>query len=134
MNNTTTQNSVSDGNYWKILTFRYGFDIRNPSKEDLERAATELFQETLPEMTEDDYKDHPAAWLRYGLDDGPMFVLEVHRSGTVILERWADTDYVRELYPPKQWSVHNATDVVRLWQMLGEGKISELEREGAVLR
>src|SRR5262249_45055584 len=48
-------------------------------------------------MTAADYAEHGAASLRYGFDDGPMYVIEVDRLGRVRFEEWADQDYENEL-------------------------------------
>src|SRR5262249_31700824 len=64
---------------WVILTRRYGDDTRSPTATQLAEAVAELYQETLPGMSEGDYAEHGDASLRYGWDDGPMFVLAVNR-------------------------------------------------------
>jgi hypothetical protein len=118
---------------WVILTSRYGGDTRNPSAQDLVKAAHELFNESIPGMMPSDYAEHPSAWLRFGSRDGAMIVLEVDRHGAVSLERWADQDYERELAPAVRWTVGTPDEVVRLWSLLAEGRFRELtpdERPG----
>ena len=56
---------------WVILTRRYGGDVRNPTAEELALAIEELYVEDLQGMTEADYEEHGAAFLRNGFDDGP---------------------------------------------------------------
>jgi hypothetical protein len=77
---------------WVILTARYGSDTSAPTNADLARAIEELYVEDLPGMTEAHYEEHGAAWIRHGFDDGPMYVLEVTRTGIVRFEEWADQD------------------------------------------
>jgi hypothetical protein len=77
---------------WVILLRRYGTETRSPSTGDLAKAVSELFDESIPAMTESDYREHGAASLRYGFDAGPMFTVEITRSGSATLEQWADQD------------------------------------------
>jgi hypothetical protein len=86
------ENSRQGAGAWVILSVRYGGDIRNPSPQQLQQALGELFEENIPGMTEADYMDHPSAWLRYGFDEGPMYVLDVYRDRSVIFAKYADQD------------------------------------------
>jgi hypothetical protein len=93
-----------------------------PSPSELNNAVTELFHEDAPDMTEADYAEHGVAHLRYGFDDGPMYVLEVSRTGKATLEEWADQDFEQELRPARTISV-TAQQAVDLWRLLTDGKI-----------
>jgi hypothetical protein len=77
-------------------------------------------------MTEGDYAEHCAASLRFGFDDGPMFVIAVDRLGTVAFEEWADQDYERELVPPRQRNEVPEEQALRLWNWLADGEIDRL--------
>jgi len=84
---------------WAILSTRYGGDIRQPSHEQLVQAIDEVVAEDPNGMAERDYAEHPNAWLRYGFDDGPVYVIDAYRGGTVICSQFAeqdDNDPVRE--------------------------------------
>ena len=108
---------------WVILTRRYGGDTRSPTVPQLSEAVAELYHETLPGMTERDYAEHGAASLRYGYDDGPMYVLEVSRLREVALEEWADQDYGQELAPPRRMREVPEDLALRLWSGLADGQI-----------
>ena len=110
---------------WLILTRRYGADVRDPSDTDLAAAVDELFVENLPGMTEGDYAEHGAS-LRYGFDDGPMYVIAVGRSGTVVFEEWADQDYEEELVPPRTAQGCSQTDALHRWTLLARGDVDGL--------
>ena len=69
---------------WTILTRRYGGDVRDPSPADLAAAIHELYHEDLAGMTSADYEEHGSATLRYGFDEGPMFLVTVTRAAKVI--------------------------------------------------
>jgi hypothetical protein len=111
---------------WVILTRRYGGDTRSPTAAQLAEAIAELYRETLPGMTQADYAEHGAGSLRYGYDDGPMYVLEVDRLRTVRFEQWADQDYDQELAPPREMRLVSEDRAFRLWVWLADGQIDQL--------
>jgi hypothetical protein len=115
---------------WVILSCRYGADIRQPSDEDLAGALSEIFHENLPSMTEGDYAAHPSAWIRYGFDAGPMYVVEVRRGGRVQFSQWADQDYETELERETAMDGVSEEDALRLWKLLAGGEIDTVKAEG----
>lgn len=114
---------------WVILTRRYGGDARGPTVAQLVEAIVELYHETLPGMTESDYAEHGAASLRYGHDDGPMYVLEISRLRTVTFEEWADQDYEQEMAPPGRLREVPQDEALRLWSWLAEGEIDRVRSQ-----
>ncbi|EOA03838.1 hypothetical protein HFRIS_015811 [Herbaspirillum frisingense GSF30] len=73
------------GNAWCYLEYRYGDSSVAPTRDEIMVAVKELYEENLPDMTEDDYDEHGDASLRYGYDDGPgqctflkLLVRELH--------------------------------------------------------
>jgi hypothetical protein len=114
---------------WVILTRRYGGDTRSPSVAQVAEAVAELYHETLPGMTEGDYAEHAAASLRYGYDDGPMYILEISRLREVRLEEWADQDYEEELAPPRRMREVQQVQALRLWSWLAEGQIDRVRSQ-----
>jgi hypothetical protein len=114
---------------WVILTRRYGSDTRSPTVAQLAEAVAELYHETLPGMTEGDYAEHGAATLRYGYDDGPMYVLEVSRLREVTLEEWADQGYEQELAPPRRMREVSDDQALLLWSWVAEGQIDRVRSE-----
>jgi hypothetical protein len=108
---------------WLILSRRYGGDLRDPSAEDLDRAVDELFLENLPGMRESDYAEHGAAALRYGFDDGPMYVVEIDRVGNARFEQWQDPDFERELAAPLATRLASPAEALRLWSLLAAGDV-----------
>jgi hypothetical protein len=108
---------------WVYLLCRYGDEIGSPTVEQIRAAAHELFNENIPGMTEADYDEHGAASLRYGFDEGPMYVLEITRGGLARWEEWADQDYNEELTPVREISEITPERAVALWVELAEGNI-----------
>lgn len=114
---------------WVILTRRYGGDTRSPSAVHLAEAIAELYHETLPGMTEDDYAEHGAASLRCGSADGPMYVLEVSRLGDVRLEEWSDQDYAQELAPARTIREVPQEQALQLWGWLAQGQVDRVRSQ-----
>jgi hypothetical protein len=122
--------STSERPAWVILTSRYGGDIREPTVDELCRALADVYHENDPSMTEGAYAEHPNALLRYGFDAGPMYVLNVYRSGTVYFSQWADPDYESELEPELERINVSEREAHRLWELLSAGKMDEIKASG----
>lgn len=103
-----------EGGWW-ILTTRWGVDIVSPTTAQLQGALEEVFSAKDPE--------HPNSWLRFGRDNGPMFVLDVYEGGTVVFEEWADTEFELELASPRQLTGATQAIALRLWQLLRQGDL-----------
>jgi hypothetical protein len=106
---------------------RYGGDTREPTTDQLRRGLAEVYHESIPSMTERDYAEHPNASLRYGFDDGPMYLLNIYRSKTVYFSQWSDQDYERELEPELERINVSESEAFRLWDLLATGKIDEIK-------
>lgn len=109
---------------WVILNRRYGEDIRDPSPEQLADAIRELYVEDLSGMTEADYEEHGAGSLRFGSDDGPMYVLEATRGGILRFEQWADQDYEVQLSPTRTMTSAPQALATELFVQLASGDIA----------
>ena len=94
-----------------------------PTPDEISAAVKELYEENLPGMSEGDYEEHGASSLRYGFDEGPMYVLEITRHGTARLEEWADQDYETELCPMREVKALAQETAVLLWNYLAAGEI-----------
>ena len=94
-----------------------------PTLDQISAAVHELYEENLPGMTERDYGEHGAGSLRYGNDDGPMYVLEITRHGTARLEEWADQDYETKLCPIREVKGIPREKAILLWEHLAAGEI-----------
>jgi hypothetical protein len=105
---------------WVVLTRRYGGDFRQPSDKQLAQAVDELFTEDLPGMKESDYLEHPNAWLKYGFDDGPLFVADASRSKTVSLSKYADQDDDDPLTEVTFEVDRNSLLMLWVWLAMGE--------------
>ena len=114
---------------WVILTLRYGEDRRNQTAADLTEAVAQMYHETTPGMMEGDYEEHGSAWLRFGYDDGPMFVLTIKRHGEVTFEEFADQDFERELRPCRvMWNVPES-HTLQLLTWLAHGDVERVRSQ-----
>lgn len=111
---------------WFILSRRYGGDISGPTLEELRVALDQVYEEKLPSMTLADYEEHPSAFVRYGTDTGPMYVLYVDRSRTATLEQWADQDYGEELAEPLTIENVSRDQALAMWTTLQSGQVEAL--------
>jgi hypothetical protein len=114
---------------WFILCHRYGGDTSDPSLEELRAALDEVYDENHPSMTLADYEEHPSAFVRYGTDTGPMYVLYVGRSKTATLEQWADQDYGAELAEPLNIENVSRDQALAIWIKLQSGQIETLRSD-----
>jgi hypothetical protein len=118
---------------WTILTRRYGADVRHPSHTQLLAAVNELYDENIAGMEESDYAEHPNAFLRSGTDDGPMFVVDAYRSGTVILVKYADQDFGEPSHEVTLTNVRRET-LLALWASLVSGDFGRILTECPLCR
>lgn len=107
---------------WVILSTRYGGDIRQPSQRELAQAIDEVVTDDL------DDAEHPNAWLRYGDDDGPVYVVDAYRDGTVICSQFADQD---DVDPVSKTTLEDVTreQLLSLWKRLADGDIASIRAE-----
>jgi hypothetical protein len=106
---------------WLVLTSRYGADSRDPLEPALANAVNDL------QKNKDD-TEHPNAWLRYGLSDGRVFVLEAYTSGTVYLQEFKDQDDSDPTESHEQNGVA-PEDMLRHFQLLASGDLDGLKKE-----
>lgn len=111
------------GDSWCYLLHRYGEETGTPTPDEIAIAVKKLYEENLPGMTEGDYDEHGDASLRFGHDDGPMYVLTPTRHGNARWEEWADQDYEVELCPMKEAGMLSQEKGILLWEQLAAGKI-----------
>lgn len=109
---------------WFILTKRYGEDVRDPSQLNLQEAVSEIVD---PAFADD--VEHPDTWVRYGHDEGPMYVLTYSRSRRLSFEQWADQDYETELAPPSHMLDVAPAVAERLMWLLGSGELAAVQQE-----
>lgn len=106
---------------WWTLTRRWGAVVRSPADAQLRDALEELFSSRDAE--------HPNAWLCFGRNGGPTFVVDVYEGGTIQFDEWADTEYERKLVPTRCITRAPLPVALRLWQLLRLGDVAALRTE-----
>jgi len=114
---------------WSILTTRYGDHKKSPTAGDLSAALYELYHENISYKTESDYAENPNACIRCGFNDGAICLLDLHRTGKLIFQQWADQD--SEKPPAAEITVENVTEdqARRLWDLLMDGEVEKVKAE-----
>jgi hypothetical protein len=95
---------------WSYHLFRYGDEISAPSVEQVRAAVSELYHENIPGMAEGD-DEHGAASLRYGYDDGPMYVLEITRHGVARWGGMGGPGLQRRNLPDQRAAIHSSGSI-----------------------
>ena len=108
---------------WCYLQYRYGEEKKAPTREDIAAALEQLNEENLPGMAEAGYEEHGSASLRYGYDEGPMYVLDITRHGTARWEEWADQDFDMVLRPMMEMNSLSREKALLLCEQLAAGDI-----------
>jgi hypothetical protein len=105
---------------WVTLTSVDGRDIPAPTEQQLAAALADLYGRRKKANAE------PAsAALRFGYDDGLMYVAEVSSSGDIQFEEWSDSDCELALAAPRRMKA--SQDQAReLWAMMARRQVSRI--------
>lgn len=103
---------------WVVLTSPDGRDTPNPTGEQLAAALATVYQSGSP--------DHDGgATLRFGYDDGLMYVAEVNSAGEVRFEEWSDRDCEMALAQPRRMHA-SREQALQLWNWLAQRQVSRI--------
>lgn len=106
---------------WCTLSTRWGEDIPEPEYIDLREALDDVWSVV--------DKEHPNTWLRLGVEDGPMYVLDVYGSSRIVFEQWVDADYGERLAPASVLVGVALDDALKLWDAMHRGDLESVKRE-----
>jgi len=109
---------------WFILTKRLGSDVITPSPSVLDAAMREVVD---PSHAGD--IEHTSAFVRFGYDEGSMYVLSYDTSLRLTFEQWADQDFEVELAPTAYLSNVSPSNAARLMQELSAGAVDRVKQE-----
>lgn len=107
---------------WLTLTSVDGRDIAAPTEKQLAAALAEVYalgKKGVPPG------DPPTAALRFGYDDGLMYVAEVSCTGDVRFEEWSDRDCEIALAAPRRMSASKAK-ALELWSLMARRQVSKI--------
>ena len=113
---------------WLTLTSMDGRDIAAPTEAQLTAVLAELYAP----LRKGKGKAAPApaaepasAALRFGYDDGLMYVIEVSRGGAIRFEEWSDRDCELALAPPRRMSA-DLPLAQQLWSLMARRQVSRI--------
>ncbi len=107
---------------WVTLTRADGHDIASPSEQQLAAALADVFKRPQAGATP---RDAASAVLRFGYDDGLMYVAEVSSSGDLQFEEWSDSDCELALAAPRRMKAGKA-QAQELWAMMARRQVSRI--------
>ena len=107
---------------WVTLTRADGRDIASPSDQQLATALTELYRQSIPGASP---ADLASAVLRFGYDDGLMYVAEVNCAGDISFEEWSDSDCELALAAPRRMK-GSQEQAQELWMMMSRRQVSKI--------
>jgi hypothetical protein len=111
---------------WVVLTSVDGRDIEAPTDKQLAAVLAEIYARNKPRTKKADAAAEPAsAVLRFGYDDGLMYVAEVSSSGEIRFEEWSDRDCELALARPRRMTANQA-EALQLWYLLARRQVSKI--------
>ncbi|NHZ93367.1 hypothetical protein F2P45_30810 [Massilia sp. CCM 8733] len=117
---------------WLTLTSMDGRDIAAPTEAQLAAVLAELYAPLRKDKGKGKAKSPPAASaepasaaLRFGYDDGLMYVIEVSSGGQIRFEEWSDRDCELALAPPRRMSA-DLPLAQQLWALMARRQVSRI--------
>lgn len=107
---------------WVTLTSVDGRSIAAPTEQQLAATLAELY--TRPKRGAPDPEPASAA-LRFGYDDGLMYVAEVSSTGELRFEEWSDSDCELALATPRRMKASQA-QAREVWAMMARRQVSKI--------
>jgi hypothetical protein len=107
---------------WVTLTSVDGRDIPAPTQQQLAAVLAELFGKR---KKGDPIPEPASAALRFGYDDGLMYVAEVSNTGEIRFEEWSDSDCELALAAPRCMKAGQA-QAQELWNMMAKRQVSRI--------
>ena len=104
---------------WLTLTRADGRQIASPSEQQLAAALSELY------LTGASPTDPASAVLRFGYDDGLMYLAEVSSAGELRFEEWSDSDCELALASPRSMQ-GSPEQAQQLWSMMSRRQVSRI--------
>lgn len=103
---------------WVVLTSLDGRDTAAPTDAQL---GAELARVYAPRAA----REPASAVLRFGYDDGLMYVAEVSSAGEVKFEEWSDRDCEMALAAPRRMRATEA-EALQLWRWLAHREVARI--------
>ena len=107
---------------WVTLTSVDGRNIAAPTEQQLAAALAELYGRRRKGAAE---AELASAALRFGYDDGLMYVAEVTSAGEISFEEWSDSDCELALASPRRMQASQA-QASEVWTMMTRRQVSKI--------
>jgi hypothetical protein len=104
---------------WVTLTSVDGRDIAAPTEKQLASVLAEIYARS------NNGAEPASAALRFGYDDGLMYVAEVSSSGEISFEEWSDRDCEIALARPRRMRA-NQKEALQLWSWMARRQVSKI--------
>jgi hypothetical protein len=105
-----------------MLTGPDGRDVQAPTEAQLAAALSEIYE---GDGAAGPDGAPPTAVLRFGYDDGLMYLMEVGRGGAIRFEEWSDRDCEIALASPRRMSACKE-DALQLWKWLALRQVAKI--------
>lgn len=110
---------------WVVLTSLDGRDTADPTDAQLAAALAEVYAPRAKPLD----RDSASATLRFGYDDGLMYVAEVNSAGDIRFEEWSDRDCELALAAPRRMRA-SQDQALQLWCWLAHRQVSRIRELG----
>lgn len=115
---------------WLTLTSTDGRDIAAPTEAQLAAVLAELYAprrkgEGKARSEAASTAEPASAALRFGYDDGLMYVIEISSGGDIRFEEWSDRDCELALAPPRRMSA-DLPQARQLWALMARRQVSRI--------
>lgn len=104
---------------WVTLTAMGGEEVEEPTDEELAGALAQLYRSQAAAA------EPAVATLRFGYDDGLMYVAEITAAGDIVFEEWSDRDCEIALAGPRRMRASEA-DALALWCALARRQVNRI--------
>jgi hypothetical protein len=109
---------------WVVLTSLGGRDTPAPTDEQLAAALADVYGAPPGRPDRDG-----SATLRFGYDDGLMYVAEVSTTGDISFEEWSDRDCEMALAAPRRMQA-TEDQALQLWCWLAHRQVTRIRELG----
>ncbi len=117
---------------WLTLTSMDGRDIAAPTEAQLAAVLAELYAPLHQDKAKGKARSAPvpapepaSAALRFGYDDGLMYVIEISSGGQIRFEEWSDRDCELALAPPRRMRA-DLPLAQQLWALMARRQVSRI--------
>ena len=109
---------------WVTLTGPDGRELASPTEQQMAEVLAELYTHTNKKAAGVRTEPRSAA-LRFGYDDGLMYVAEINSSGQASFEEWSDRDCELALASPRRMAA-SRIQAQQLWALLAARQVSKI--------